>query len=433
LQSGEQANVGIRILVVGGGGREHAVVWKLSQSARVDAVLCTPGNPGIAAIAECASVPVTDLDGIVDLAVASRVDLVVVGPEDPLAAGLADKLIAAGIPVAGPSAAAARIEASKSFAKEVMAAAGVPTAQSRTVTTRADGLAAIRAIGGSGPVVVKADGLAAGKGVVVAATPEEAARALDAFLIDRTMGEAGASVVIEAFLEGQEVSILSLTDGTTIYPLAPSCDYKRAFEGDAGPNTGGMGVYTPTRLMSADQLADIQRTILQPTIDGMARRGTPMRGILYAGLIMTPAGPQVLEFNARFGDPETQVVLPTMDGDLGVLLEAVARGTLADVPAPTFAGAAVGVVLASAGYPASYPTGLPIEGLDAGDDDRTLVFHAGTKREDSGQIVTSGGRVLTVVGLGDDLAAARDRAYARAERITFDGRYLRRDIAAREI
>ncbi|HVL26253.1 MAG TPA: phosphoribosylamine--glycine ligase [Thermomicrobiales bacterium] len=425
--------MGIRVLVVGGGGREHAVVWKLSQSARIDAVLCTPGNPGIAAIADCATVPVTDLDGIVELALTRQVDLVVVGPEDPLAAGLADKLTAAGIPVAGPSAAAARIEASKSFAKEVMAAAGVSTAQSRTVTTRADGLDAIRAIGGSGPVVVKADGLAAGKGVVVAATPQEAERALDAFLIDRTMGDAGASVVIEAFMEGQEVSVLSLTDGTTIHPLAPSCDYKRAFEDDAGPNTGGMGVYTPTRLMNADQLADVQRTILQPTIDEMARRGTPMRGILYAGLIMTPAGPQVLEFNARFGDPETQVVLPTMDGDLGALLEAVATGTLADVPPPTFSGAAVGVVLASGGYPASYPTGLPIAGLEDGADDRTLVFHAGTKRDDSGQTVTSGGRVLTVVGLGDDLAAARDCAYARAEHITFAGRHLRYDIAAREL
>jgi phosphoribosylamine--glycine ligase len=282
-------------------------------------------------------------------------------------------------------------------------------------------------------VVVKADGLAAGKGVVVAATPDEAERALDAFLIDRTMGDAGASVVIEAFLDGQEVSVLALTDGKTIYPLAPSCDYKRAFEGDAGPNTGGMGVYTPTRALDAAQSEQVRRTILQPTIDELARRGTPMRGVLYGGLVMTRSGPQVIEFNARFGDPETQVVLPTMNGDLSLLLEAVANGTLDQVPPPAFTGAAVGVVLASGGYPATYPTGLPISGLDDVEDAHTIVFHAGTKRGDSGQIVTSGGRVLTVVGLGDDLAAARDRAYAGAERITFEGRHLRRDIAVREL
>jgi len=425
--------VGIRVLVVGGGGREHAVAWKLRQSPRVDALLAAPGNPGIAALVECVPIPVTDLDGLVALATERRIDLVVVGPEDPLAAGLADRLTEAGIVVAGPSAAAARIEASKSFAKEVMAAAGVPTARSRTVRTGAEGFAAIREIGGSGPVVVKADGLAAGKGVVVAATPEEAERALAAFLIDRTMGAAGAQVVIEEFLDGPEVSLLALTDGTTVYPLAPSCDYKRAFDSDAGPNTGGMGVYTPTRLLNAEGAESVRREILQPTIDELARRGTPMRGILYAGLVMTDRGPMVLEFNARFGDPETQVVLPTMQGDLGALLEAVAHGTLADQPAPTSTGAAVGIVLASGGYPASYPTGLPIAGLDEIEDERTIVFHAGTKRDDAGQVVTAGGRVLTVVGLGDDLASARDRAYASADRIRFAGRHLRRDIATREI
>ena len=425
--------MGIRVLVVGGGGREHAMAWKLRQSPRVDALLCAPGNPGIAAIAECVPVPVSDLDGLVALAVERRIELVVIGPEDPLAAGLADRLAAAGIAVAGPSAAAARIEASKSFAKAVMAAAGVPTARSRTVTTREEGLGAIREIGGSGPVVVKADGLAAGKGVVVAATAAEAERALDAFLVDRTMGEAGAQVVVEEYLAGPEVSVLSLTDGKTIYPLAPSCDYKRAFDGNAGPNTGGMGVYTPTRLLDAGDMERVRRHILQPTIDELARRGTPMRGILYAGLVMTAGGPMVLEFNARFGDPETQVVLPTMEGDLGALLEAVAHGTLADQPAPAFAGAAVGVVLASGGYPTSYPTGIPISGLDAVEPDDTIIFQAGTKRGAYGEIVTSGGRVLTVVGLGDDLATARERAYAGAERITFEGRHLRRDIALREI
>lgn len=425
--------MGIRVLVIGNGGREHAIVWKLHQSARVDSIICAPGNPGIARIAECFPVAPMELDAIVDLVTTENVDLVMIGPEDPLAAGLADRLTDAGIAVAGPSAAAARIEASKSFAKEIMATAGIPTARSITVTDRDAGIAAIHEIAGNGPVVVKADGLAAGKGVVVAISHEEALAALDAYLIDRTMGDAGASVVIEAFLEGREVSVLALTDGTTIYPLAPSCDYKRARDGDQGPNTGGMGTYTPTKAMDADTLAGIHRTILQPAIDEMARRGTPMRGVLYAGMIMTEDGPKVLEFNARFGDPETQVVLPTLEGDLGVLLEAVANGTLADVPAPTASGAAVGVILASGGYPAMYRKGLPISGLDDITGEQTIVFQAGTLRDDSGQIVTNGGRVLTVVGLGESIAKARDRAYAAADRISFDGMQRREDIALREV
>jgi len=424
--------VGIRVLVVGGGGREHAIVWKLHRSTRVDEIICAPGNPGIAKIAECVDIPVTDLPALVDLARSGAVDLVVVGPEDPLANGLADMIEDAGIPVVGPRAAAARLESSKSFAKEIMEAAGVPTARSITVTDHDAGIAAIQEIGGGGPVVVKADGLTAGKGVVVAPTTDEAIAALDAFLIDRTMGDAGTSVVIETFLQGPEVSVLALTDGTTIYPLAPSCDYKRAFDNDEGPNTGGMGVYTPTRLMDDAILAQVRETILQPVIDEMRHRGTPMRGILYAGLILTASGPQVLEFNCRFGDPETQVVLPTLNADLGVLLEAVANGTLADVPAPTASGVAVGVILASGGYPVSYPKGLPISGLDDVDDEDTIVFHAGTARNSAGQIVTNGGRVLNVVALGNDIASARARAYAAADRITFDGLQRREDIALRE-
>jgi phosphoribosylamine--glycine ligase len=424
--------VGIRVLVVGGGGREHAIVWKLHQSERVDSIICAPGNPGIESLAECFPIPVSDLDALVDLACAQAADLVVIGPEDPLADGLSDRLTEVGIPVAGPSAAAARIESSKSFAKEIMSAAGVPTARSITVTDRDAGIAAIRDISRDGRVVVKVDGLAAGKGVVVAANVTEAVDALDAFLVDRTMGNAGTSVVVEEFLHGEEVSLLTLTDGTTIYPLAPSCDYKRAFNNDEGPNTGGMGAYTPTQLIDAGMLEHIQRTILQPVIAEMARRGTPMRGVLYAGIILTPEGPQVLEFNCRFGDPETQVVLPTLQGDLGVLLEAVAAGTLADVPAPEASGAAVGVILASGGYPASYPKGLPISGLDD-DRDGTIVFHAGTARNNAGEIVTNGGRVLTVVGLGPDIADARQRAYAAARGIHFEGRQSRTDIALREV
>ncbi len=424
--------MGIRVLVIGGGGREHAIVWKLRQSEIVDSVICSPGNAGIEGIADCFPVPVSDLEGLVELARSERIDLVVVGPEDPLAAGIADLLTDAGIPVAGPSAAAARIEASKSFAKEIMIAAAVPTARSITVTKRDAGIDAIREFGGDGPVVIKVDGLAAGKGVVVAANAAEAIGALDAFLVDRTMGLAGSSVVIEEFLEGPEVSVLALTDGTTIYPLTPSCDYKRALDEDKGPNTGGMGAYTPTRLVDDAMLQRIQTTILQPVIDEMARRDTPMRGVLYAGLIMTTDGPQVLEFNARFGDPETQVVLPTLESDLGILLEAVAKGSLAHVPAPVASGAAVGVILASGGYPSSYGKGMPIAGLDAAADEDMILFHAGTAKNNDGVVVTNGGRVLTVVGLGETIAAARERAYTAANGITFDGLQRREDIALRE-
>lgn len=423
--------MGIRVLVVGAGGREHAITWKLARSQRVDSIICAPGNPGMAAIAECFPVQPMDMTGICDLAQRENVDLVVVGPEDPLAAGLADALIEAGIPVAGPTAAAARIEASKSFAKEIMAAAGVPTSRAITVTNREDGITAIREIGGDGPVVVKADGLAAGKGVVVAKSADEAIATLDAFMIDRAMGDAGVSVLIEECMEGPEVSILSLTDGTTIYPLAPSCDYKRAYNDDEGPNTGGMGAYTPTRLVDDAMSDEIRQTILQPVIDEMARRGTPMRGVLYAGLMLTQDGPKVVEFNCRFGDPETQVVLPTMEGDLGELLEAVANGTLADVQPPTSNGAAVGVILASGGYPGAYPKGLPISGLDH-PRDNILVFQAGTGFGSNGQTVTSGGRVLTVVGLGESIAEARFRAYSAADGIMFDGVMYRDDIALRE-
>lgn len=424
--------MGMRVLVVGAGGREHAIAWKLSRSERVDAVLCAPGNPGIAEVATCFPVQPMEIEALVDLAQHERADLVVVGPEDPLAAGLADALIAAGIPVAGPRAAAARLEASKSFAKEVMEAAGVPTARSITVSTREDGVAAIDEIGGDGPVVVKADGLAAGKGVVVAPNRDEAIAALDAMLVDGSLGDAGSRVVVEELLEGPEVSILSLTDGTTIYPLAPSCDYKRAYNNDGGPNTGGMGAYTPTRLVDDAMLARIHQTVLQPTVDEMARRGTPMVGVLYAGLMLTADGPKVLEFNCRFGDPETQVVLPTLESDLGVLLEAVANGTLGDVPAPVASGAAVGVILASGGYPGTYSKGLPIFGLDRPRNDGVIIFQAGTARDVDGRIVTDGGRILTVVALGDTIAEARFRAYAAADGITFDGVMFREDIALRE-
>ncbi|MDQ3655671.1 MAG: phosphoribosylamine--glycine ligase [Chloroflexota bacterium] len=423
-----------RILVAGGGGREHVIVWKLAQSPVVSEVICAPGNPGIEGIAECVPVPVSDLDGLVRLAAERAVDLVVVGPEDPLAAGLADRLDAAAIPVFGHTAAAARIESSKAWSKEVMAAAGIPTARSIAVRDLDSAKRAIAEIGGEGPVVIKADGLAAGKGVVVARSRIEAEAALGAFFEDGTFGAAGNMVVIEERLTGPEVSILLLTDGETVRMLAPSCDHKRAFDGDEGPNTGGMGVYTPTARVDAEMMARIETEIVMPAVREMARRGTPLRGVLYPGLMLTADGPKVIEFNCRFGDPEAQVVLPTTVGDFGAWAIAVASGTLAETTLPASSGAAVGIALASGGYPGSYRTGFPIHGLDAvASDPDVLVFHAGTRRTDSGEIVTAGGRVLTVVGLGPDLASAHARAYGAAERITFEGRMMRHDIAAREL
>jgi phosphoribosylamine---glycine ligase len=418
-------------MVVGGGGREHALLWALSRSPGTGSLVCAPGNAGTADLAESVPLRPTDTDAVVRAALAHRADLVVVGPEDPLAAGLADALVAAGVPTFGPSAAAARIESSKALAKDVMAAAGVPTARSVTVTTVADGLAALGEIGL--PAVLKADGLAAGKGVVICGTRAEAERVLVAMLEDGSLGAAGRSVLVEAFLEGPEVSVLSLVDGETIRSLAPARDHKRVGDGDTGPNTGGMGVYAPLPDVGDALSARIHAEVLVPTVREMAARGTPFRGTLFTGLVLTADGPMVLEFNARFGDPETQATLPLLDGDLRELLDAVAHGRLAQTPAPALRpGAAVGVVLASGGYPGPYPTGVPIDGLGDVPPDVT-VFHAGTARDADGRVVTAGGRVLTVVGTGPDLAAARDRAYAGVDAIRFDRAHARRDIAARAV
>ena len=432
---GEIQTVSMRVLVIGGGGREHALVWKLAQSERVGELICAPGNAGIAQIAPCVDIPAHHIDGLVSLAKLRKVDLVVVGPEDPLAAGIADRLREVGIAVVGPSAAASRIESSKSWAKDLMAEAGIPTARSITVHDRETGHAAIdELINADGGIVVKADGLAAGKGVVVATSRSEAERAIDAFMSRRTLGEAGKTVVLEELLTGMELSVLALTDGKTIYPLTPSCDYKRVNDGDEGPNTGGMGAYTRPASVDAALMARIQAEILEPTIAALATRGTPMNGVLYAGLILTTDGPKVIEFNARFGDPETQVVLPTFDGDLGLYLEAVADGWLDKLDPPTISGYAVGIGMSSGGYPGPYETGKVISGLhDAAILEDVIVFHAGTKATEDGEVVTAGGRVLSVVGLGGDLHEARDRAYDAVTRITFDGAHHRTDIAAREL
>ncbi|MBL9037180.1 MAG: phosphoribosylamine--glycine ligase [Archangium sp.] len=409
----------MKVLLLGGGAREHALAWKLRQSPRLDTLLCAPGNPGIAALAECVAIDSASPAAVVELARARGIELVVVGPEAPLVAGVGDALRAAGIAVFGPSAAAARIEGSKAFAKEVMHAAGVPTARSETFDDAE--AAAARALTW-GPVVVKADGLAAGKGVVVAdsgAAAAEACRALAAL-------PGGSRLVLEERLTGPELSVIALCDGERHALLAPAQDHKRLLEGDQGPNTGGMGAYAPARLLDDSALAEVSRTIIAPTLRELASRGTPFRGALFAGLMLTPNGPRVLEFNARLGDPETQVLMLQLDEDLLPLVHACATGSLAARPLRQKAGVSVAVVLAAEGYPESPKSGAVISGLEASG---ATVFHAGT-RSIEGALQVSGGRVLSVCASGATVGEARAQAYAAAERIHFQGKQLRRDIGA---
>ena len=409
----------MKTLVIGTGGREHALARALSLDPHVSEVHAAPGNPGIAAVATLHDVDPLDGAAVADLAQRLGVDLVVVGPEAPLVAGVADAVTGRGIACFGPSQQAARLEGSKAFAKEVMAAAGVPTAEARVCTTADEVAAALDAFGP--PYVVKDDGLAAGKGVVVTGDRQQA---LDhAALCER--------VVVEEFLDGPEVSLFAITDGTTVVPLQPAQDFKRIFDADEGPNTGGMGAYTPLPWAPADLVAEVQATVLQPTVDEMARRGTPFAGLLYAGLALTSRGTRVVEFNARFGDPETQPLMALLDSPLSQLLYGAATGTLADVPAPAWKdGAAVAVVLAGKGYPESSSKGDVITGVEAAEAlDGVHVIHAGTAQVD-GDLVTAGGRVLAVVATGTDLTAAREAAYAGVAEIAFDGAQHRTDIAA---
>ena len=418
--------VGLRILVVGGGGREHALTWKLAASPLVESIYCAPGNTGTAEIATNLPVPVTDIDAIVAAAAEHAVDFVMVGPEKPLALGLGDRLRAAGVPVCGHNYDAAMLETSKAFAKAVMHEAGVATARSVTILDLDTGVAALNQF--SIPVVIKADGLAEGKGVVIAESREEAEATLRAFLVDAALGAAGQAIVLEEFLVGLEVSVIALVDGETVAPLVASCDHKPAYDGNLGPNTGGMGVYAPPPQVDPVLIDRIVETVHRPVARLMAERGTPLQGVLYAGMILTADGPKVLEFNARFGDPETQAIAALMESDLAPLLQAVASGRLASQPDVRFRDqSAVCVVLASGGYPGSYQSGMPITGLDEVSSE-VVIFHAGTKRNETGDVVTSGGRVLNVVGLGADLAEARANAYARAATILFDGKQCRSDI-----
>jgi phosphoribosylamine---glycine ligase len=419
----------LKILVVGGGGREHAMVRALARSAHAPELLCAPGNAGIAADAECLpGVAADDVEAIVAAAGARRVDLVAIGPEAALVAGLVDALGEAGVPAFGPSAAAAELEGSKAFAKELMKEAGVPTASYVLLRDRKEALEHLA--GASYPAVLKADGLAAGKGVILCPTEADARAAVDVFFTERRFG--ATTVVLEEFLEGEELSLLAICDGENVVPLAPAQDYKRIFDGDAGPNTGGMGSYSPVAGFDDAELERIVDGVHRPIVAAMARRGVPFHGVLYAGLMIGAAGPKVLEFNTRFGDPETQAVLPRMRSDLvDLFLGAREPGGLAGASAEFSQDWAVTLVLASAGYPESSSRGDVISGLDEAGE-LAEVTHAGTAVRD-GEVVTAGGRVLNVTGLGPTPAAARDRAYDAASRISFDGMQIRTDIAARAV
>jgi len=421
----EDSNV--NILVIGSGGREHALFWKLSESPQTERIYAIPGNPGMG---EMTDIAVTDNAAILQFAKEKDIGLVVVGPEVPLMNGLVDDLEAAGIPAFGPRANAAEIEGSKSFAKDLMKKYGIPTARYEVFAEAEAARAYIRSEGA--PIVVKADGLAAGKGVVVAMTEQEALDAVDAIMEHNSFGDAGARVVIEEFMEGEEASLLAFTDGTVIRPMISAQDHKRAFDGDKGPNTGGMGTYAPAPVMTPELTERAVEEILKPTISAMEKEGRAYRGCLYLGLMITADGPKVVEFNARFGDPETQVVLPLLDGDLVQIMHACAGGTLADVPIRWKDGAAVCVVLAAGGYPASYEKGNEIYGIGNAEKLGALVFHAGTAKK-NGKIVTNGGRVLGVVGMGKDIASAVQSAYDAVDQISFKGEYHRKDIAHRAL
>ena len=428
----------MKILVVGSGGREHAIAWRLAQDAAGHELFCAPGNAGTAAVAENVAVGAEDVDGIVAWARENRPDMVVVGPEAPLVKGLVDALGKIGVTAFGPVAAGARMEGSKRFAKDVMRAAGVPTGMAETFTDAAAAKAALPAFGL--PVVIKADGLAAGKGVVVAETAEQAEAAIDDMLVANKFGAAGAEVLVEEFLHGEECSILALVDGERAVLLPSSQDHKRAFDGDMGPNTGGMGAYSPAPVVTAERLPEIRDKIILPVLRELKRRGVVYRGILYAGLMVNdersnPHGPvaksgsavNVVEFNARFGDPETEAVLPRIGGDFATALLHAATGCLRDEDVVVKDECAATVIVASGGYPGSYEKGKEISGLEG---NPALVFHCGTKA-DGGRVVTSGGRVLSVTGLGPDLRSAVDAAYAGVAKISFENAFHRKDIAHR--
>jgi phosphoribosylamine--glycine ligase len=424
----------VRVLIAGSGGREHALAWKVARSPRVERVLAAPGSDGMARDAACfPQVAAGDAEALAALVRRERVDLVVVGPEAPLAAGVADRLREAGAAVFGPSAAAARLEASKAFAKRFMLRHGIPTARFEVFEELEAARAHVRRQ--AGPCVVKADGLAAGKGVAVCDGPEAALRALEEAMGARRFGAAGARVVVEERLEGEEVSYYAVSDGERVATLGAAQDHKRALDGDRGENTGGMGAYSPAPVLSEAVEKRVLEEVVHPAIRGMAADGHPYTGVLYAGLMIDPSGaPRVVEFNVRFGDPETQPLVLRMEGDLVPLLAGAARGELGSAAPPAFRDAAVCVVLASGGYPREFEQGLPIEGLaEAGAEEDVVVFHSGTRGDGRGGFLTAGGRVLGVTARGATVREARERAYRAASRIRFRGMHYRRDIAARAL
>ena len=420
----------MKVLVIGSGAREHALAWKIAQSARISELYVTPGNAGTASIARNLDLPPTDVEALAKAAQDIGIDLTAVGPEAPLASGIVDHFEHLGIPVFGPTRAATQIESSKVFARKLMQKYGIPCPRGVTFSSYSEARDYLESQ--PAPIVVKADGLAAGKGVTVAGSKEEALRALSATMEAKVFGSAGDSVVIEERLTGREVSLLAFTDGKTAIPMVPACDYKRVFDDDQGPNTGGMGSYSPPGFFDANLTNQVMETILEPAVRAMDDECMPYKGVLYAGLMITTDGPKVLEFNARFGDPETQVMLPRLKTDLVDILQAIVDNRLSETAVEWSTDACVGVVVASGGYPGSYRTGFPIQGLDKLDQE-ILVFHAGTKQGENSQIHTDGGRVLTVTATGKTMAEARARAYQNLPNIHFEGCHYRKDIAAREV
>lgn len=422
----------MKVLVIGSGGREHALCWAIAASPLTKELYCAPGNAGIGQEAVCVEIREDDIAGLTGFARQQDIDLVVVGPEAPLAAGLVDALEAEGIKAFGPSRRAAELESSKSFMKEICARTGIPTAESRTFTDAAPAKAFARDLGA--PLVVKADGLAAGKGVVVCESVEEAERAIDTMLLEKRFGEASAKIVVEDFLEGEEASAFALVDGTTALMLPSAQDHKRAYDSDIGPNTGGMGAYSPAPIMSPEMEDRVLREIINPTVEAMKAEGRPFRGILYAGLMITEDGPKLLEFNVRFGDPECQVLIMRLVSDLLPALLAACDGVLDQFDLRWYAESAICVVMAAKGYPGAYDRGEVIEGLDAVSNEQdVIVFHAGTRRDDRGRVLSNGGRVLGVTALGKSLAEAQTRAYAAVDRIVWPGGFCRRDIGRRAL
>lgn len=421
----------MRVLIVGKGGREHTFAWKISRSPKVSRVYAAPGNPGIARHATCVDIGVDDLDGLAEFAQRRCIDLTVVGPEDPLAHGIADRFEAVGLRVFGPSREAAQIEADKDFALRLMHKYDIPTGQYRTFTDPDTARSFVRDWGA--PVVLKASGLAAGKGALVCHTMDEALQAVDRVLVDREFGAAGEKLVLMEFLEGEEASITGFTDGEHVACIVPSQDHKTVGEGDTGPNTGGMGAYAPAPVVTREMQKEILERVMLPTVKALAAEGRPYKGILYGGLIMTGSGPRVIEFNCRLGDPEAQVVLPLLKTDLVDIMEAVSEGTLKDLDVELDDRAATCVVMASGGYPGAYETGAAISGLDEAEAiDDVLVFHAGTARHGD-TTVTDGGRVLGVTAVGENIRASIDRAYEATGRIQFENAYFRRDIGHRAL